>query len=77
MTDPIQGFKLLTWDPAPLFDGAGEMLRVIRFCESNAGVLELWSDAFPTLQHSMTPTASFTLGDDAGYPWRSVTKAVL
>ncbi len=33
--------------------------------DSIFGVLELWSDAFPMPQQSMTPTAGVTIGKDA------------
>jgi hypothetical protein len=41
--------------------------RVITICDSFPGVLELWNDGFPMLQHSMTPPADFTISDDAWY----------
>ena len=40
--------------------------EVITICDSHPGVLELWSDGFPILHHSMTPTARFTICGNAG-----------
>jgi hypothetical protein len=41
--------------------------RVITICDAFPGVLELWSDGFPMLQHSTTPPADFTVCGDAWY----------